>query len=132
MPAFGMSVHRVSPDAVPTWSRAAVFINPMAGARKAYKILAEVQRVLATSGIPSESYVPASAQEFESQAEAAVEQGVPVLFGVGGDGTVQILANAAYGTRATIGIVPAGGGNDFAASLGIRRGPLKALRSLLS
>jgi len=33
---------------------------------------------------------------------------------MGGDGTFQALANAAFGAEALLGILPFGGGNDFA------------------
>jgi diacylglycerol kinase (ATP) len=45
---------------------------------------------------------------------------------MGGDGTFQALANAAFGTDAVLGILPLGGGNDFAAALGLPDDPLKA------
>jgi len=39
---------------------------------------------------------------------------------MGGDGTLQLLARESMGCAAEIGVIPTGGGNDFAAALGIR------------
>lgn len=62
----------------------------------------------------------------------AVEEGVETLVAVGGDGVVQIAANALTGSSTALGIVPAGTGNDNARSLDI---PLKtdaAVQTLLT
>jgi len=45
---------------------------------------------------------------------------------MGGDGTFQALANAAFGAESLLGILPFGGGNDFAAALGLPDDPVKA------
>jgi diacylglycerol kinase (ATP) len=50
---------------------------------------------------------------------------------MGGDGTFQALANAAFGTAALLGVIPLGGGNDFAAALGLPGDPVKAAEALL-
>jgi YegS/Rv2252/BmrU family lipid kinase len=50
---------------------------------------------------------------------------------MGGDGTFQALANAAFGADALLGILPAGGGNDFAAALGLPDDPVKATEAVL-
>jgi diacylglycerol kinase (ATP) len=50
---------------------------------------------------------------------------------LGGDGTFQGLANAAFGSRAVLGILPAGGGNDLASALGLPSGTLAAAEAVL-
>lgn len=50
---------------------------------------------------------------------------------MGGDGTFQALANGAFGTDAVIGVLPVGGGNDFASALGLSRNPLHAAEQVL-
>src|SRR5207248_2127530 len=67
-----------------------------------------------------------SAAELESSAKNAISQGRRVLFAMGGDGTFQALANAAFGADALLGILPIGGGNDFAAALALPDDPVKA------
>jgi len=50
---------------------------------------------------------------------------------MGGDGTFQALANTAFGAGVFLGVLPVGGGNDFAASLGLPDDPLKAADAIL-
>jgi diacylglycerol kinase (ATP) len=50
---------------------------------------------------------------------------------VGGDGTFQALANASFGSDVFLGILPVGGGNDFASALGIPTRLQAALNAML-
>ncbi len=54
-----------------------------------------------------------------------------MLFAMGGDGTFQALANAAFGAEVLLGVLPVGGGNDFAAALGLPDDPVKAAEASL-
>src|SRR5260370_8469238 len=72
-----------------------------------------------------------SAGELESSVQNVISQGQRVLFAMGGDGTFQALANAAFGAEALLGILPVGGGNDFAAALGLPDDPVKAAAAIL-
>src|SRR5260370_29354867 len=72
-----------------------------------------------------------SAEELESSTQNAISQGRRALFAMGGDGTFQALANAAFGADLLLGVLPLGGGNDFAAALGLPDEPLIAADSIL-
>jgi len=54
-----------------------------------------------------------------------------LLLAMGGDGTFQGLANAAFGSDILLGILPAGGGNDFAVALGLPKNPVAAAKAVL-
>jgi len=72
-----------------------------------------------------------SAPELESAARQALAEGHRVLLAMGGDGTFHALANGAFGSDAVVGILPTGGGNDFAAALGLPGNPLRAAEGVL-
>jgi len=72
-----------------------------------------------------------SASELESCAQAAISQGEQLLFAMGGDGTFQSLVNASFGADVVLGILPIGGGNDFALALGLPSEPLEATEAML-
>lgn len=57
---------------------------------------------------------------------------VEALVVVGGDGTVQSVANEMSTCSIPLGIIPAGSGNDFARGLHIPLNPIKALECLLT
>ncbi len=52
-------------------------------------------------------------------AQQAVADGCTMVVGVGGDGLLHAVANSLVGTQTTLGIIPAGRGNDIARGLGI-------------
>jgi diacylglycerol kinase (ATP) len=54
------------------------------------------------------------------------------LLALGGDGTFQSLVNAVSGLDAVLGILPAGGGNDFAAALQLPKDTVEAAKAILS
>jgi YegS/Rv2252/BmrU family lipid kinase len=67
----------------------------------------------------------------ESIAAQLIRSGGKVLLAMGGDGTLQTVVNTPGACEVTIGILPAGSGNDFAAALGLPPHPVRALRALL-
>jgi diacylglycerol kinase (ATP) len=69
--------------------------------------------------IPAEFVVTESLEDLEARARVATDRGQRLLFAMGGDGTFQGLANAAYGSDVLLGLLPTGGGNDFAGALGL-------------
>lgn len=109
-----------------------VFVNPVAGGGRAGTCLPQVRGVFETASVPAEFIITANSKEFESTALAAINDGKRLLFALGGDGTFQGLVNAAYGADVVVGVVPAGGGNDFAAALQLPEDPVAAARALLN
>ena len=82
--------------------------------------------------MPAEFISAESARELESRAKDAIRGGTRLLVAFGGDGTFQSLVNAAYGADVVLGIVPGGGGNDFADALGLPKDPVAAARVILT
>lgn len=64
-------------------------------------------------------------------ARAAAEGGGEMVVALGGDGTVNEVANGLAGTQATLGILPGGLANVFARSLGIPEDAVEAAGLLL-
>lgn len=81
--------------------------------------------------VPAEFVVTESAEDLEGRARTAIDKGRGLLLAMGGDGTFQGLANAAYGSKVVLGLLPTGGGNDFAAALGLPRDPASAATAVL-
>ncbi len=98
---------------------AIVFVNPVAGGGRTGAYLLRVRRAFEAREIAAEFVVTESLEDLEGRARAAIDGGRRLLFAMGGDGTFQGLVNAAYGSDAVLGLLPAGGGNDFAAALAL-------------
>ncbi len=108
-----------------------VFVNPAAGGGRARSYPAQVHKLFESFHVHAQFVMTNSAVELESSAQNAISQGQRVLFAMGGDGTFQVLANAAFGAEVLLGVLPVGGGNDFAAALGLPDDPVKAAEAIL-
>jgi diacylglycerol kinase (ATP) len=111
---------------------AVVIVNPLAGAGRAGKYLSSVRQVFEARRISAEFLITESAEDLESRARQAIANGHGLLVAMGGDGTLQGLANAAYGSDVVLGVLPGGGGNDVAAALGLPKNPAEAARVVLN
>lgn len=120
-------------SAVRRATSALVFVNREAGRGRGRAYLSRIQRLFESLGVPAQFVETNSASDLESAAKEAAQQhqNQRLLLAMGGDGTFQALANSAFGTEAVIGILPVGGGNDFAAALGLSRDPLHAAEQVL-
>lgn len=64
-------------------------------------------------------------------AAGAVHDGADVVFSLGGDGTANEVLQALAGTNVRLGLLPGGGANVFARSLGLPNDPIAATSHLL-
>jgi YegS/Rv2252/BmrU family lipid kinase len=107
--------------------RTAFVVNPTAGGGRARRVWERVRPHLDGLGPWTVAFTrrPGHAT---SLARAAAEAGDGRVVVVGGDGTVSEAVNGLVGTRVPLGVVPAGGGNDFARSLALPADPVRAAR----
>lgn len=112
-------------------SAAIVFVNSVAGGGRARSYLAQIQKLFESFHVHAQFVMTNSAGDLESSAHNAISQGRRALFAMGGDGTFQALANAAFGADVLLAVLPVGGGNDFAAALGLPDDPVKAAEASL-
>ena len=122
---------RTEPSAELRDTSVLVFINRVAGRRRAHSYLPHLQTLFESLDISVQFVETSGAAELESAARTAAGQSRRVLLALGGDGTLQALVNGVYGSDAVIGILPAGGGNDFANALGLPSNPVSAARLIL-
>ena len=92
--------------------------------------LPELRRVLAAEGIEDPFWVEVpKSKKAPVQVQRALEEGAELVFAWGGDGMVQRCVDVLAGTKATVGIIPAGTANLLATNLGITK-DLKAAVSI--
>ena len=106
-------------------------MNPRAGSGRALSCLPKIRKVFDEASVAAEFISIADVRELESNVLAAIGNGKRFLFALGGDGSFQRLVNAAYGADVVLGVLPAGGGNDFAAGLGLPEEPVAAAAAVL-
>lgn len=108
------------------WQLAYV-VNPVAGHGRARAIIADLALAAGAAGHSGPIYISEYPGHREALTRTAIDGGATLVVAVGGDGTAGEVASALVGTRATLGIIPAGGGNDLARVFGIsslRTGPV--------
>ena len=99
----------------------ALLTNPHAGKGRGTRTAAIALPRLREAGITVHSLVGRDADEALDLARASVADGVDSLVVVGGDGMVHLAVQALVGSGTSLGIIPAGTGNDVARYVDIPR-----------
>jgi len=100
--------------------KVALLVNPAARAGAHTGAATHAAERLRARGVQTSILSGGSAAESSELLRAAIEVGVDAVAVAGGDGTVNLALQEVAGTGIPLGIVPAGTGNDFAATLGLR------------
>jgi diacylglycerol kinase (ATP) len=116
-------------------ARARVILNPSSGREAAPDSLELLNLRLLERYDLVEAVITTGDGDAERGARAAVQDGCGTIVVAGGDGTLNEVLNGIAVEQAfeavTLGVVPLGTGNDFAAALGIPATPGEALEVLL-
>jgi len=96
-----------------------LIVNPVSGHGRGAKVAVQVSRILHARGVAHELRYSARPDEPTALTQAAVDAHCQCIVAIGGDGLVHQVANVLVGTATTLGIIPAGTGNDIARGLGI-------------
>ena len=109
-------------------------VNPVAGRGRATSAEPVIVEVLRDRGVTDASVVRTEAPGHATAlAEEASREGWTPVVGVGGDGTLQEIANGLVrsGGDSVLGAVPAGAGNDFGRSMGLPSDTRQAVEEAL-
>jgi len=109
-----------------------VLVNPAAGGGLAQDVLPLLKDFARRRGWRVEFRSTQSPENLAAEARRGAAEGHKRIFVLGGDGTFQALLNALAGAPdVVLGVIPAGGGNDLAAAIGLPQDPLLAADLLL-
>jgi diacylglycerol kinase (ATP) len=110
-----------------------ILANPTAGGGLGNEALARLRSFAAEKHWNAEFRSTESSTEFAQIAREEASAGRERIFALGGDGTFQALLNAVAGNQnVSVGVLPAGGGNDLAAALRLPLDPVKAAETILT
>lgn len=107
-----------------------LLVNPTAGHGRAARLVDPVREQLRAGGLDVAVARGRHAEHSLDLAHAAVEQGTGALVVLGGDGMCHLALQAVAGTTTPLGIIPAGTGNDLAATVGMPIDPRTAARTV--
>jgi YegS/Rv2252/BmrU family lipid kinase len=108
----------------------AAIVNPGAAGGKALKALPIINDTLKGTGTPYAIYVTKARGDAIDAARNFAEAGATRILAVGGDGTINEVANGIFqsGANAALGLVPVGHGTDLARYLGTSKKIAEAVR----
>ena len=106
-------------------------VNPISGGKKKQQQITQ----LIDNQLDKQLYLPEIhyteyAGHATQIAAKAVDQQIPFVVAIGGDGTVNEVGKALINTKTALGIIPIGSGNGLARELEIPMEPAKAIESL--
>jgi len=102
-----------------------LIVNPRAGSGRAAQRLPQIERALASHGIDYRKSLTNGPRDATRLAREAAGQGIDVIAAVGGDGTVNEIAQAYLAEDGTpipgpdLALIPAGTGGDFRRTFGL-------------
>lgn len=105
---------------------AVYIVNPRSGRGRGARIAASLPALLESLGLTGRILVTSRPGEATALAREASRE-AEVVVAVGGDGTCHEVVNGLAGTKACLGVVPVGSGNDLACALGIPTDIVQAL-----
>src|SRR5512142_244090 len=99
---------------------AKLIANPGAGqVKKQASLMADVTHYLMDFGLDVDVALARPTRNAARAAKKAVKEGYDIIIAMGGDGTIGGVIRGMVGSKARLGIIPAGTENDFARSIGI-------------
>ena len=110
----------------------AFIVNPAAGTGFSLQVMQKLEETLSSGNIEYRIFrTERPGHATQIAAELASDADIAAVISVGGDGTAGEVAAGLTGTGKTMGIIPAGTGNDFIKSAGIPMDPSEALKLIL-
>jgi YegS/Rv2252/BmrU family lipid kinase len=120
---------------LPPMPHAKVIINPVAGASSTRRKWPRISRLLKRIGLSFDYEYTEGVGHAIELARAAASDGYRYLVAVGGDGTVNEVANgilsSTNASTTSLGVISTGTGSDFARSMGLPRHYVNACSSLI-
>jgi len=102
-------------------------VNPISGGKKKIPLAKLVDNHLNKNIFDFQIYFTTSRGDAVIQSKKAVETGIDIVVAVGGDGTINEVAQGLIGSNSALAVIPRGSGNGFANYFKIPHNPVGAL-----
>ena len=103
-------------------------VNPISGAKKKIPIEHLVQKHLNADLFKPEISFTTSRGDATALSKQAVRDGFEIVVAVGGDGTINEVAQGLIGSSLSLAVIPRGSGNGFANYFKIPHDPIEAIQ----
>ena len=109
-----------------------IIANPISGKGNAKNVAEQAYAALTESGKQGQLMLTSAPGDAKRFAEEAASDGTRFIIACGGDGTLHEVVNGvATVPDVTLGVLPCGRGNDFAAAIGVPLKPEAAIATLI-
>jgi len=111
-----------------------LIVNLIAGQGHCKEIFPQVKAELDRRGLDYDLHFTNEPLEAIDVAQMVIEAGFTHIVAMGGDGTINEVANGILNSKSSypLGVIPAGNGNDFVRMTGIPSDPMRAIDTLVS
>jgi YegS/Rv2252/BmrU family lipid kinase len=111
-----------------------LIVNLIAGQGHCKEIFPQVKAELDRRGLDYDLHFTNEPLEAIDVAQMVIEAGFTHIVAMGGDGTINEVANGILNSKSSypLGVIPAGNGNDFVRMTGIPADPMRAIDTLVS
>ncbi len=111
-----------------------LIVNLIAGQGHCKEVFPQVKAELDRRGLDYDLYFTNEPLEAIDVAQMVIEAGFTHIVAMGGDGTINEVANGILNSKSSypLGVIPAGSGNDFVRMTGIPADPMRAIDTLVS
>lgn len=109
-----------------------VIVNPIAGSGYAKQVSKKLISILEANNIPYRHFYTKFKGHGKEIATESVQNGTDLVLSVGGDGTTYEVIAGLVNTKTSLGIIPAGTGNDFVRAINMPKDPIESLKKILS
>lgn len=110
----------------------AFIINPISGTKSKVRVLRYIRTHPVLRNDSLQLYKTKCAGDATAAAQKFAEEGYDIVVAIGGDGTVNEVAQGLMNTKTALGIIPMGSGNGLARDLGLPMNFEKAVDTLVS
>ncbi len=107
-------------------------VNLIAGQGRCKELFPKIKVDLDRRRVQYDLHFTNEPMEAIDVAKMGIEAGFSHIVAMGGDGTINEVANGLLGSDATLAVIPAGTGNDFIRMLNIPSNPMQAIETILT
>jgi len=104
-----------------------LIVNLIAGQGRCKALFPGVRKELDRRGVAYDLHYTNEPMEAKHVAQMGIDAGFTHIVAMGGDGTINEVANGLVGSEAILAVIPAGTGNDFVRMTGIPGDPIRAI-----
>ena len=108
-----------------------IIVNPVSGKGAGHAALHKIQAYLTANNVEYKFHILKKAGDAKTITQKLCKDGATRIAAIGGDGTFHEVLNGMDFSKARLGLIPAGRGNDFAVGAGLSFNPVESIKKVV-